>query len=83
MNKADYATAEYWGLSEHVKCLNCIHRPKYDPVHSDCWEPEHIYFPDDVCMMQSDDGYYNHFPEDDFFCASFKEGNNDLSDNIN
>ena len=70
MNNDDYANAAYWGLSRHVNCGNCVHRPSY--VCSSSWEPQKIYFPDDVCPFQCDDPYYNDLPAPDFFCAAFK-----------
>lgn len=73
MNKDEYATAPYWGLSRNVKCVNCKHYPTYEP-QSEYWEPNRVYYPDEVCPFQCDDPYYNCMPGDEFFCAAFTWG---------
>lgn len=58
--------------SEIIYCKDCKHRPKknadYDDDSWDCGF--NIEFPDYRCPCQCEDGYYNTFPEDDWFCGN-------------
>lgn len=51
---------------EVVRCKDCVHRPTVE-------DPEkrgfNVHFPDDMCPCQCDDGWYNWYPKDDWFCA--------------
>ena len=57
---------------ETVYCKDCKHRPKkntdYDEDSWDCGF--NIEFPDYICPLQCEDGYYNKFPEDNWFCGN-------------
>lgn len=48
---------------EIVRCKDCKHRPKKNEYSSD------LEFPDDECICQCADYYYDWMPEDDFYCA--------------
>lgn len=59
-----------------VLCKDCKHRPTYD---GDGYENGFdIIFPDDVCPLQCEDGWYNSMPTDNWFCANGerKDGEN-------
>ena len=62
--------------SEHViRCKDCKHRPIMPKDYENGFSLE---FPDYVCPCQCDDGWYNKYPSDDWFCANgeakMKEG---------
>ena len=50
-----------------VLCINCKHRPEYDPP--DSRKEYDLVFPDDVCPMKCGDNWYSKRMEDGFFCA--------------
>ena len=53
-----------------VRCMNCKHRPtdKRD-IYGD-HTGFSIEFPDDRCPCQCEDGWYNWYPEDNWYCAN-------------
>ena len=57
---------------EIIRCKDCKHKPhtsdKYDYDNHDCGFE--IIFPDYRCPCQCDDGYYNHIPDDDWYCGN-------------
>lgn len=58
--------------SEIIYCKDCKHRPKKSADYDDdSWDRGfNIEFPDYRCPCQCEDGYYNRFPEDDWFCGN-------------
>lgn len=53
-----------------VKCRDCKHRPTdYRNVSGDCTGFD-IEFPDDRCPCKCEDGWYNWYPADDWFCGN-------------
>lgn len=57
---------------EIIRCKDCKHKPypsdNYDYDNGDCGFE--IIFPDYRCPCRCDDGYYNHIPDDDWFCGN-------------
>lgn len=55
-----------------VYCKNCIHRPFLsEDYNSESWDAGYsIIFPDYICPLQCEDGYYNKMPKDDWFCGN-------------
>lgn len=55
--------------SEHgvIRCKDCKHRPIMPKEYENGFSLE---FPDNVCPCQCDDGWYNQYPTDDWFCAN-------------
>ena len=51
-----------------ARCRNCKHRPT-DNRDSDDMTGFAIEFPDGKCPCQCEDGWYNWYPGDDWFCA--------------
>lgn len=59
------------GYVEVVRCKDCKHRPnKPDRASEDALGGFDIEFPDGGCPCQCEDGYYNWYPEDDWFCGN-------------
>lgn len=58
-----------------VYCKNCIHRPFLsEDYNSESWDAGYsIIFPDYICPLQCEDGYYNKMPKDDWFCGNGEE----------
>ena len=53
-----------------VRCRECKHRPTdYRDVSGDCTGLD-IEFPDDRCPCKCEDGWYNWYPADDWFCGN-------------
>ena len=65
----DYATTD---MVEIVRCKDCKHRPVKNVDYEDNqWDRGYnIKFPDYKCPCQCEDGYYNKFPDDDWYCAN-------------
>ena len=57
---------------EIIRCKDCKHKPypsdNYDYDNGDCGFE--IIFPDYRCPCRCDDEYYNHIPDDDWFCGN-------------
>ena len=54
--------------SDIIRCKDCKHRPiniDGNSVHGYI-----LHFPDYKCPAQCSDGYYDWFPEDDWYCAN-------------
>lgn len=57
-------------IKEVVRCKNCKHRPTdYRNIYKD-YTGFSIEFPDDRCPCQCEDGWYNWYPEDNWYCAN-------------
>lgn len=61
-----------------VRCKDCKHRPTNNTNIRSCGGLD-IEFPDEICPCQCDDGYYNWYPDSDWFCANgeAKDGGED------
>ena len=68
-----YLPVHFFDVAENVaeavvRCKDCKHRPiniDGNSVHGYI-----LRFPDYKCPAQCSDGYYDWFPEDDWFCAN-------------
>lgn len=71
----DYIASELRGLPiadavPVVRCRDCKHRPTdYRDIYRD-HTGFSIEFPDDHCPCQCEDGWYNWYPEDNWYCAN-------------
>ena len=52
-----------------VRCKNCKHRPKATRADEKVFSGFSVEFPDEKCPCQCGDGWYNWYPEDDFYCG--------------
>ena len=50
-------------------CKDCKHRPSFKKP-AKYKTGFDLYFPDEECPCQCDDGYYSWYPEDNWFCAN-------------
>lgn len=50
-----------------VRCKDCEHRPRRTDEDTQGFS---LVFPDYECPCQCDDGFYNWYPDDDWFCAN-------------
>ena len=65
-------------LSEHlpsaqpeiIRCKDCKHRPIATRADEGILWGFSVEFPDERCPLQCEDGWYNHYPKDDFYCAN-------------
>ena len=57
--------------SEIIRCKDCKHKPhtsdEYDTIVGDGFE---IIFPDYRCPCRCEDEYYNHMPDDNWYCGN-------------
>lgn len=53
-----------------VRCRDCKHRPTDNRGVDDDYTAFAIQFPDERCPCQCEDGWYNWYPPDDWFCAN-------------
>ena len=80
-NREEYENYKKWKeagfpcdyyMPEIIRCKDCKHKPhtsdKYDYDNGDCGLE--IIFPDYRCPCRCDDEYYNHIPDDDWFCGN-------------
>lgn len=62
---------------EIIRCKDCKHKPhtsdEYDDDKGDCGFE--IIFPDYRCPCRCDDEYYNHIPDDDWYCGNAERRN--------
>ena len=56
-----------------VRCRDCKHRPTENRNRNGFA----IEFPDEKCPCQCEDGWYNWYPDDDWFCADGERRNED------
>lgn len=52
-----------------VRCKDCKHRPIDNRDRDNDLTGFAIEFPDTYCPCQCEDGWYNWYPDDDWFCA--------------
>lgn len=53
---------------EIIRCKDCKHRPT--STEADGYiDGFSLEFPDNVCPCQCEDGWYNWYPSDDFYCG--------------
>ena len=62
-----------------VRCKNCKHRPKVTRADEKVFSGFSVEFPDEKCPCQCGDGWYNWYPDDDFYCG-YAERREDGSD---
>lgn len=55
---------------EVVRCKDCKHRPIATRADEGILWGFSVEFPDERCPLQCEDGWYNHYPKDDFYCAN-------------
>lgn len=53
-----------------VRCRDCKHRPTDNRGRDDDLTGFAIEFPDSRCPCQCEDGWYNWYPADDWFCGN-------------
>jgi hypothetical protein len=53
-----------------VRCRDCKHRPTDNRVRDNDSTGFAIEFPDSSCPCQCEDGWYNWYPDDDWFCGN-------------
>lgn len=53
-----------------VRCRYCKHRPTDTRGTDEDMTGFAIIFPDGRCPCQCDDGWYNWYPDDNWFCAN-------------
>lgn len=62
-----------------IRCKDCKHKPhssnKYDYDNGDCGFE--IIFPDYRCPCRCEDEYYNHIPDDDWYCGNAERRTDD------
>ena len=54
---------------EIIHCRDCKHRPKATRADEKVFYGFSVEFPDEKCPCQCGDGWYNWYPEDDFYCG--------------
>lgn len=55
-----------------VRCKDCKHRPTDTRGTDGDMTGFAIEFPDEQCPCQCEDGWYNWYPDDDWFCGNGK-----------
>ena len=60
-----------------VRCRDCKHRPMDYREEYDEMTGFGLEFPDDYCPCQCEDGWYNWFPDDDWYCANGERRDDD------
>lgn len=55
---------------EQIRCKDCKHRPIATRADEGVLWGFSVEFPDERCPLQCEDGWYNHYPKDDFYCAN-------------
>lgn len=53
-----------------VRCEDCKHRPIDHREEYNDMTGFSLEFPDNCCPCQSEDGWYNWYPDDDWFCGN-------------
>lgn len=54
---------------EIIRCKDCKHRPIAHRASEGIFWGFSLEFPDDMCPFECEDGWYNQYPKDDFYCA--------------
>lgn len=54
---------------EIIRCKDCKHRPTATEADENIYIGFSVEFPDGVCPCQCEDGWYNWYPEDNFYCG--------------
>lgn len=55
--------------SEIIRCNECKHRPTPTMADDGITRGFSVEFPDEKCPCQCEDGWYNWYPENDFYCG--------------
>lgn len=61
-----------------VRCKDCKHRPIDNRGKDDDLTGFAIEFPDSHCQCQCEDGWYNWYPPDDWYCANGERRDGDI-----
>ena len=64
---------------EIILCRDCKHRPKATRADEKVFSGFSVEFTDEKCPCQCGDGWYNWYPDDDFYCG-YAERREDGSD---
>ena len=59
---------------EIILCKDCKHRPIATRADEGVLWGFSVEFPDEICPLQCEDGWYNYYPKDDFYCANAERG---------
>ena len=60
-----------------VRCKDCKHRPTDNRERDNDMTGFAIEFPDSLCPCQCEDGWYNWYPTDDWFCGNGERRDDD------
>ena len=55
---------------EIIRCKDSKHKPIATRADEGILWGFSVEFPDERCPLQCEDGWYNHYPKDDFYCAN-------------
>ena len=55
---------------EIIRCKDCKHRPIATRADEGVLWGFSVEFPDEICPFHCEDGWYNYYPKDDFYCAN-------------
>lgn len=70
MRIGDYLERLPSAQPELIRCKDCKHRPIATRADEGVLWGFSVEFPDERCPLQCEDGWYNHYPKDDFYCAN-------------
>lgn len=57
-------------MSKIILCKDCKHRPTATEAEKGIYWGFSVEFPDELCPLQCEDGWYNGYPGDDFYCGN-------------
>jgi len=57
-------------VGELVRCKDCKHRPTPTRADEGITYGFSVEFPDEKCPCQCEDGWYNWYPKNDFYCGA-------------
>lgn len=53
-----------------IHCKDCKHRPTATEAEKGIYWGFSVEFPDEVCPLQCEDGWYNSYSGDEFYCGN-------------
>ena len=53
-----------------ILCKDCKHRPTATEAEKGIYWGFSVEFPDELCPLQCEDGWYNGYPGDEFYCGN-------------
>jgi len=56
--------------SDIILCKDCKHRPTATEAEKGIYWGFSVEFPDELCPLQCEDGWYNGYPGDEFYCGN-------------